>query len=366
MMNFYQSTLAFAGVIQSFLRLLFYWFLFLVPVCMQLARWRRVSNSPGWLFGFFLITVIGLRFQVGGDWYTYLDGLEIFNNVPLEEVLFLKYEVGFNLLNWFSKALDVNIYGVNLVCATIFVVGLTKLSRDQPYPWLAVTVAVPYLVIVVAMGYTRQATAIGLLMFGFGYLLQGRVIQYLAMVVLAASFHQTAIVFSTIPLLQPGRGYFRLALGLVLLATLGSISIILEQASTLYLHYVEENMESSGGIVRVLMNLPPVLIMLAYWRKWGEKYGDRWLWWGMALAAIACVPLVLIASTAVDRMALYLIPMQIVSWSRLPMLIQGRIQKNLAIIAVIIYSATVQFIWLVYGNFSSSWIPYDNLIFPDF
>jgi hypothetical protein len=325
-----------------------------------------MSNSPGWLFGFFLIIVIGLRFQVGGDWYTYLDGLEIFNNAPLEEVLFFKYEVGFNLLNWVSKALDANIYGVNLVCATIFVVGLTKLSRDQPYPWLAVIVAVPYLVIVVAMGYTRQATAIGFLMCGFGYLLQWRVIPYLAMVVLATSFHQTAIVFSTIPLLQPGRGNLRLALGLILLAALSSITIILEQASTLYLHYVEENMESSGGLIRVLMNLPPVLIMLANWRKWGDKYGDRWLWGGMALAAIACLPLVLISSTAVDRMALYLIPMQIVAWSRLPLFIKGRIKKNLAMYGVIIYSATVQFIWLVYGNFSSSWIPYDNLMLPDF
>jgi hypothetical protein len=216
------------------------------------------------------------------------------------------------------------------------------------------------------MGYTRQATAIGLLMCGFGYLLQGRVIPYLAMVVLASSFHQTAIVFSTIPLLQPGRGYFRLALGLVLLVALSSISIILEQANTLYLHYVEENMESSGGQVRVLMNLPPVLIMLANWRKWGEEYGDRWLWGGMALVAVAFVPLVLIASTAVDRMALYLIPLQIVAWARLPTFIKGRIQKNLAIYAIIVYSAIVQFIWLVYANFSSSWIPYDNLIFPDF
>ena len=67
------------------------------------------------------------------------------------------------------------------------------------------------------------------------------------------------------------------------------------------------------------MNLPPVLKMIANWRKSGEKYGDRWLWGVMTLVAVAFVPLISIESTAVDRMGLYLIPMQIVAWSCLPM-----------------------------------------------
>ena len=53
------------------------------------------------------------------------------------------------------------------------------------------------------------------------------------------------------------------------------------------------------------MNLPPVLIMLANWRKSGEKYEDRWLWGVMTLVEVACVPLISIESTAVDRMAMY-------------------------------------------------------------
>ena len=34
--------------------------------------------------------------------------------------------------------------------------------RRQPMPWLGLLVAIPYLVIVVGMGYSRQAIALGL------------------------------------------------------------------------------------------------------------------------------------------------------------------------------------------------------------
>ena len=331
---------------------------------MLLSRGVQKYHSPSLFFEFLLILFIGFRFQVGGDWYTYLDGLEIFNKTSLQEVLFLKYEIGFNFLSWITQELGANIYGINLVCATIFVSGLTKLCREQPYPWLAVIVAVPYLIIVVAMGYTRQATAIGFLMYGFGYITQGRVIPYLVIVFFAASFHKTSIVFLALPLFKPGAGYLRFLLGAILLAIMSTVSVVIEQAETFYLHYVIENMESDGGLVRVLMNLPPVIILLYNWKKWGEKYQDRWLWAYMSILAVACIPLVSLASTVVDRMALYLIPLQLVAWSRLPVLIGWRIRHTF--LAVISYYASVEFIWLVYGNFSSSWIPYDNLLFPSF
>lgn len=48
-----------------------------------------------------------------------------------------------------------------------------RFARSQPDPWLAVLVAVPYLVIVVAMGYSRQAVAIGILLAGLGRLERG-------------------------------------------------------------------------------------------------------------------------------------------------------------------------------------------------
>jgi len=346
-----------------------YWFLFLVPVYFLLTRNRGGVHTPqlSWrLFGFFLIFLIGLRYQVGGDWRNYLEGLESVKDTQWSELFDARKEAGYTLLSWFFLALGANIYGVNFICATIFTIGLINLSRKQPYPWLAIVAAIPYLVIVVAMGYTRQATAIGLLMYGFGYLLRGRITVYLVLVVLAGLFHKTAFVFAAFALFRPGSGLFKRVLGAGLLVVLAGGAYFVEQAEFLMLHYVEQTMESEGGQIRVLMNLLPALILFTYWKEWGKKFEDRWLWGLIALLAIVCVPLVSIASTAVDRMALYLIPLQLVVWARFPVLVQGRIPRIVAFLMVICFYATVQFVWLVFGIHSLYWVPYDNLLFPSF
>jgi hypothetical protein len=51
--------------------------------------------------------------------------------------------------------------------------------RTQPRPWLALTLAFPYLVVVVAMGYTRQGVAIGLEMLALLALERDRLLPFL-------------------------------------------------------------------------------------------------------------------------------------------------------------------------------------------
>ena len=74
------------------------------------------------------------------------------------------------LLNWFAGQNELGIWFVNTICGGIFSYGLIAFARSQPRPWLALAVAVPYLIIVVAMGYTRQAAAIGFVMLGLSAL----------------------------------------------------------------------------------------------------------------------------------------------------------------------------------------------------
>lgn len=346
--------------------MLIYWFLFLVPVYFLFGKVRggtHTSQLEWRIFSFFLIILIGLRFQVGGDWETYLKGLELESDIQWSDLFFMR-DPGFTLISWLSLALGTSIYGVNLICAVIFTGGLINLSRAQPYPWLAILVAIPYLVIVVAMGYTRQAAAMGFLMYGVGYLVRGRVAAYLLLVLLAGMLHKTAFVFAAFALFRPGGGKLKAILGIGLLIGLVGGAYLVEQADTFLLNYVENTMESGGGQIRTLMNLPPALLLFVYWKKWGQKYDDRWLWALIALLAIVCVPLVSIASTAVDRMALYLIPLQLVVWARFPVLVQGRINRTYAFLMVVSYYAIVQFTWLVYGTHASYWVPYDNLLLP--
>jgi len=349
--------------------MIIYILLFLIPVFIfyrQLDE-KYYTSSHNWRnISILLILIIGLRHQVGGDWLPYLAGLERVTNGAFEESIMEKYEIGFNIIAWISETIGASIYGVNLFCATIFVIGLTSLCRDQPYPWLSLIIAIPYLVIVVGMGYTRQAVAIGFLMYGFKFLIQGNNLFFVFLVLLASSFHKPALIFIAFTLLKPGGGKFKLLFGIFLLIGFVGVALIIETAETYYLHYVEENMESAGAQIRIYLNVLPAFILFLYWKKWNIYFKDRWIWAVMALLSLVSAFFVEIASTAVDRIALYFIPLQLVVWSRFPILANLRKMRNFILFLIIFLYSSVLFVWMFFGVFSNKWIPYDNLLFPDF
>ena len=70
-----------------------------------------------------------------------------------------------------------------------------RFAEAQQRPWLAMVVAIPYLVIVVAIGYTRQGVGDRLIMAGLAsYTRKGSVLRFAAYVAIAATFHKTAVV----------------------------------------------------------------------------------------------------------------------------------------------------------------------------
>ena len=71
-------------------------------------------------------------------------------------------EPGYTLLNWVSGQLNIGVYGVNLFCGIVFTYGLILFCKSQPYPWISLGIAMPFLGIIFAMGATRQAAALGL------------------------------------------------------------------------------------------------------------------------------------------------------------------------------------------------------------
>jgi hypothetical protein len=81
----------------------------------------------------------------------------------------------------------------------------------------------------------------------------------------------------------------------------------------------------------------------------------------MSWGGLLFVPLLIVfpSSTAVDRVALYWIPLQLFVLPRLPSALGNVEGKNILLVgSVLAYSALVLFVWLNYADTSSSWIPY--------
>jgi len=342
-----------------------YWTMYLLPMLMALSPFRGTRHlrlAGWWVAGIAYGLLIGLRYEVGGDWLPYLENSLVFSRMDFVESIFLT-DPGYVAVDWISANAGAGIYGVNLVCGGIFMAGLISFSRKQPLPWLAFAISVPYLLIVVSMGYTRQAAALGFILLGLGELQQMRVARYVMLVAAAALFHNTAVVLMPLALFTPGMVNIPRIVGVTFLFVLTAAFSLAQQFETLWFRHVVSFTESEGGAIRVWMNIVPALIFLWYWKRWRNRFTDQWLWGWFAVLSVICVSLVGIASTAVDRFALYLTPIQLVVFSRLPLLIGEPALRGAIVVTILGTYGLVLWVWLNYAVHAFAWVPYQNVLF---
>jgi hypothetical protein len=307
-----------------------------------------------------LVVFIGFRDRVGGDWWPYYDKVNWLEGQKLSEVISWN-EPGYDFFCWVGANVFGGVYLVNFLCGMAFTTCLMAFCRAQQRPWLALVSSVPYLLIVVAMGYTRQSVAIGLAMLGIVSLEKGgwRCFAFISMAIM---FHKSAVL--VVPyFLFALFGRNSIGLASILFLVSGFIYFFaLDPILRLFESYVFAEYESAGAVVRTAMNFIPGVLFL--WRKKKlqmcaslEKF-----WSAISLSSIVLLPLAIFSSstTAIDRVGLYMIPLQFLIASCLPDLFSGlRMKERLTGLLVISYNFLVLFTWLVFGANSEHWVPYN-------
>ena len=310
--------------------------------------------------GLVVALMIGLRYQVGGDWQTYEEIYFHLSFLSFDEAL-VTGDPGYAALNWIADKLGFGMWFVNLVCGGIFSWGLIRFAKRLPNPWLAVLVAVPYLIIVVVMGYSRQGVAIGFILAGLSMLDRSSILRFAIYIIAAATFHKSAVII--LPLVALAATYNRIVIAGMLFVLALMLYYFFVQASfdLLVTNYVDSGYASEGAAIRVAMNIVPALIFIALKRRFGMQPQQTKLWLNFSYAALASLAFLFIleGSTAVDRLALYLTPLQLVILSALPQVLGSKQQPSgLVLIIIILYSASIQFVWLNYAAHAEFWLPY--------
>ncbi len=314
-----------------------------------------------WPVFFVLLTLmIGFRFEVGGDWNAYLIFVGDLQGESFGAVLGFG-DLGYQILNWLGANVGGGVYFVNMVCSTLFGLGLASFCRNQPRPWLALMVAVPYLVIVVSMGYTRQGVAIGLAMLAITKLHISDIRRFLLWITLAALFHKSAVILMPFAIFATSRFRFLTFVGLAIpLALLLALLLQLQLDYFLY-NYIEAEYESSGAGLRIAMNAIPAVVFLAFNKRFSIEPHMRIFWLLMAWGALLLIIVLMLSpsSTAVDRVALYWIPLQLFVLSRLPDAIGVPGRRNpFWVTLIVVYSSTVMLAWLFFADTAHAWLPY--------
>jgi len=352
--------------------MLIYWLMFAYVALFALGsapreRWSAFSAGQGaGLLGFFVLyfLVAALRFETGGDWFNYEGMYEDIRYSTLGDAM-TQTDTLFGALMWLSAQLGLGLYLPDAVCAGLLCYGTLRVAGGTREPWLGVLTAVPYILIVVGMGYVRQAGAIGLILMALAHLDRPRSKRLFLYLLLAIGFHSTAAI--VLPLF----GYAlsaRNRAAAILAALFGGALLFFFLGSRLQdfqENYLEAEFSSSGAAVRVAMNVLPSLLFLA--RRKAVPLTERMLsfWTLVAFAnlafafALGLTP----SSTWVDRLALYFSIIQIFAFGEIQRL-SGFSPRNLLPLrfAVIALSGLVQVVWLVYAVNAEFWVPYKSVL----
>lgn len=179
--------------------LMFFILLFPMIVSYHVKLSHSAGNFLKTVIFIFLVLFIGLRHEVGTDWFNYLmwyrrvtsEGLSF----SLKDIIF--GDSGYNLVNWISRKLNLGLYGVNTICVIIFLAGLFTFLNylgDNRRFFTGLLISYPYLIMVVASNYIRQSVALGLVFLVYVLLLREKELTALVTLASAFLFHKTSVI----------------------------------------------------------------------------------------------------------------------------------------------------------------------------
>jgi hypothetical protein len=323
---------------------------------------KALSSLLWFAVAAFFVAVIGFRYEVGGDWNNYKVMFELISKAPWPDAIWIS-DPGYSLLNILSARLGLGIVGVNTLSAAISMAGIVRFARLQRLPTLALFVAVPYLVIVILMGYVRQGIAIGILLFALPFLFQKRVVSFLLLSAAAVLFHKTAILALPLVFLISTKHKALVTIGF---AAIGAATFFLF-VSRFFLanwqNYVVDKMDSGGAGIRIAMNAVPAVLFLLFRKRTKMEDIERKTWRWCCWISIILIPLTPFMSTVVDRVALYLLPIQMVVFSQMPYFSRNSSTRSLIITIIVLGYLAVLLVWLNYALYAPAWVPYKAVFF---
>ena len=315
----------------------------------------------------FFSLFIGLRNEVGCDWFQYRI---IFNDIRYGSIRqWLSLEPAYFTLNSIFSSFDFGIYLVNAACAVIVSYCLIKFCESLPRPWLGLCVAFPYFIIVVAMGYTRQSVSISLFLLAFLILEKGKFYRSLFVVILGLLFHRSGGLFFFAPLIYTFQSSkFSNFLKILIIIPIGyyfGSEFIVSSLDNFVKGYLSQQMASGGALIRIILCFIPSVIFIFNVNKFkisnfAKKIFLVISWLSVfALLALPIFP----SSTVVDRMALNFLPIQLLVASHLPDTGIFKLNKFTWKVLIVFSVFFVLSVWFLFAKHSYCWIPYRNIIF---
>jgi EpsG family len=311
----------------------------------------------------FLLFFIGFRDHVSADWNTYIYIYDVNFNSSLFERIQAEADPGYSFIQWAASLFDGDIHLVNFFGAIIIAYGIFQFSSKQPYPMMSVVALFPYYIAVACLGYTRQSIAIGFELAALVALGAGHKFEFSLNTAGAVLMHRTAIVVATFYLMTVNTRRIIYAL-VVSVFVVGlayfAFQSLLERSLELYVS--SDQYQSDGAVTRSFGNAVPAAIFLLVRNRLPLSTLEKKIWIAVSLMAIVALPMAFVLSTVVDRLSLYILPVQAFVFSRLPQISNAPVYRFVVVFGINAYCFLNLYLWLSYSSFADYWIPYSNYL----
>lgn len=326
------------------------------PASERLKRWL-ISVSA------FTMTILaGFRKEIGGDWNAYYQYHIDATQTPFRNYLATN-DPGYTGLSWPLARLGLDVWSINLICALLLVWGITALASTLRYRNLFFLSAIPYLLVVVGMGYSRQSAAIGLICFAIYFSFKERRKLSLFFAILSLFYHKSAAIGVAPLLLVFSKKKWKTVLIATISVPVLVILIVLQELERVQQQFFEVSISSAGAFIRITQIFLCGIWYLVFLRK-RELEGRRPLLATLSVFSIlfmiglAVTP----STTVIDRLALYLLPFQCYVLAKMPEGFLKGGNRTLAYMAVITINLAIFGVWMTTADHLDYWIPYQNYL----
>ena len=307
-----------------------------------------------------LLVFIGFRKEIGVDWNNYEEISKAVIRGSVYESLFFYY-----LIHLISN-LDISWYYINVFSAVIFLSGLFVFINKLERPSLALLYALPYFIVIVAMGYTRQAISLGIFMYVIPNLYRKEYYRYILGIVIGSMFHVSVFLLVFLPVVITRRKSWKSHWLLLIAAVLSLPILYVMPVHSLIERYLFDNqLVSKGAQARLFIySIISVAFMLLSNLVYIEKAQKTIL---LSLSYIS--PILFLATflglstTLADRFALFSYPSHFAFFSLVPSILKKDVvNARLWMAITTIFSLLLFALWIAFTIYLDYWFPYRNYI----
>lgn len=330
----------------------------LAPELASRLRWTVLGSA-------LLIAFIGLRYDVGADWF----GYDIIHSHLADQDLayaLTRPEALSYLVFWLSVQATGDMIASNLVAATVLIGGTLRMCRTTPNAWLAAVAVTPYLLIVFGMSGLRQSLAVGIILWALADWAKLKLHWRLAFVAAATLCHTSAMITLIFVVVDLETSRFRKAaagLVTVLAAVFATRTATLSSALDLYqARYfgAPGGVVSEGSLFHIALLAGPAVLALAFWSRYrAELASTRLLGIGI-IGTFSLFALNVLSSTIASRLTLYFYFLPILVFGTFPRVIARQEHAGVAL-AVIGFHFAELATWLLFANNSWTYLPYQTI-----